>query len=244
MAETWRRLKVDAGVLHQPGCANTEIRNLGYLQQALYCYRKACTLDPDDENAQWDRALLSIEIGDLRTARAAFLAILKRYPYNISALEELRPILVELSDIPRGIQLYQDAFEYYQTAYPSGAVKVPSGNEIPGGGFGEMQIIVLADFYISVNDPDNAVTTIRRGARWLQGRGEQRCWDSEPDDKEYDIEGFVRSDPKGSATEPSYPLDLNFRHRLAVARLMLGDHEEGKVTCLSPLPGVGDSRRI
>lgn len=203
-------------------------RNLGYMQQALYCYRKACTLDPGDINAQWDRAFLAKEIGDLHTARTAFLAILKRYPHNVSALEELRPILVELSDIPRGIQLYQEAFEYYQEINPYGTVEDSPENDFSGGGFGDMQIIVLADFYNSVGDPERAVTTIRRGARWLKGRGEQRHWDNEVDDREFDIEGFTRGG-QSTTSGSSYPLDVNFRHRLAVARLMLGDHDEGKV---------------
>ncbi|KAF8575754.1 TPR-like protein [Ramaria rubella] len=206
----------------------TDSRNLGFFQQALYCYRKACTLDPGDVNAQWDRAFLSKEIGDLRTARTAFLAILKRYPHDISALEELRPILVELSDVPRGIDLYQAAFEHYQEAFPSGKAQDASGNEIPGGGFGDMQIIVLADFYNSVADPEKALTTIRRGARWLQGRSEQRYWDNEVDDREYDLEGYTRLGSQPVAVS-SYPLDLNFRHRLAVARLMLGEYEEGQL---------------
>lgn len=199
------------------------------MQQGLYCYRKACILDPGDVNAQWDRAFLSKEIGDLQTARTAFLAILKQYPHDINALEELRPILVELSDIPRGIQLYQEAFEYYQALHPSGTAQGASGNVIAGGGFGDMQLIVLADFYNSVGDPERAVTTIRRGARWLQGRSDQRHWENEVDDREYDVEGFTRSSQDATESEHSYPLDINFRHRLAVARLMLGDHEEGKV---------------
>lgn len=200
------------------------------MQQTLYCYQKACTLDPGNVTAQWDRAFLSKEIGDLRAARTAFLAILKQYPHDISALEELRPILVELSDIPRGIQLYQDAFEYYQKVNPSGVARDTAGYEIPCGDFSDMQIIVLADFYNSVGDPDRAVTTIRRGARWLQGRGEQRHWDNELDDREFDVEGFSRGQPSSAVSGPFYPLDINFRHRLAVARLMLGDHEEGKVS--------------
>jgi general transcription factor 3C polypeptide 3 (transcription factor C subunit 4) len=200
------------------------------MHQALYCYRKACTLDPGDVNAQWDRASLSKEIGDLRTARTAFLAILKQYQHDINALEELRPILVELSDMSRGIQLYQEAFEYYQETNPSGTSRDVTGTDVLGSGFGDMQIIVLADFYNSVVDPERAVTTIRRGARWLQGRSEQRHWDNEVDDREFDVEGYARGQQKSTAPAVSYPLDINFRHRLAVARLMLGDHEEGKVS--------------
>jgi len=197
----------------------------------LYCYRKACTLDPTDVNAQWDRASLSKELGDYRTAKAAFTAILKQYPHDISALEEIRPILVELSEIPRGIELYQGAFEFYQERYSSGVAQDATGNDIPGGGFGDIHIIVLADFYNSINDPEKAITTIRRGARWLQGRAEERFWDNEPDDREFDLPNFIRRVQENQMAITRYPLDINFRHRLAVSRLMLGDYEEGKVCC-------------
>jgi general transcription factor 3C polypeptide 3 (transcription factor C subunit 4) len=162
-------------------------------------------------------------------AKTAFLAILKRYPHNISALEEIRPILIDLSEVPRGIALYQEAFDYYQETFPTGKAPDGSGGEVPGGGFGDMQIIILADFYNSVGDPEKTITTIRRGARWLQGRADQRHWDSEADDREFDISGITREDQTAMQQDVGYSLDLNFRHRLAVARLMLGDHEEGKV---------------
>jgi len=34
-----------------------------------------------------------------------------------------------------------------------------------------MHILVLADSYNSITKYHNAITTIRRGSRWLQGRG-------------------------------------------------------------------------
>ena len=40
---------------------------LGYNQQALYCYGKVYNLDPSNLNALWDRATLAKEIGELKT---------------------------------------------------------------------------------------------------------------------------------------------------------------------------------
>ena len=48
--------------LHSYNC-----RELGFIQQALYCYRKLSTLDPTNVDALWDRASLAKESGDLRT---------------------------------------------------------------------------------------------------------------------------------------------------------------------------------
>jgi general transcription factor 3C polypeptide 3 (transcription factor C subunit 4) len=42
-------------------------RDLGFTQQALYCYRKLHSLDPANVDALWDRASLAKETGDLRT---------------------------------------------------------------------------------------------------------------------------------------------------------------------------------
>ena len=42
-------------------------RELGFNQQALYCYTKLYSLDPDNVDALWDRATLAREMHDLRT---------------------------------------------------------------------------------------------------------------------------------------------------------------------------------
>lgn len=206
-------------------------RGFGFLQQALYCFRKACSLNPHDVNAQWERAVVAKELGDLRTAKTSLLSILKRSPHDVGVLEELRPVLVELSEVPFGLELYQKAFDFYQTSYPNGKAIDASGVEIPGGGFNEIHIIILADFYNSVHNPEKTIHTVRRGARWLQGRLDQRFWDNEGDDREFDFPGYPRQDKTALINDVSYPLDINLRHRLAIARFMLGDHEEGKVRC-------------
>ena len=42
-------------------------KELGYNQQALYCYGKIYSLDPTNVSALWDRASLAKEINDLKT---------------------------------------------------------------------------------------------------------------------------------------------------------------------------------
>lgn len=144
-------------------------------------------------------------------------------------LEELRPILIEGNTIDVCATLHQDAFEHYQELYPTGVGADPdTGQEIPGGGFDLLHILVLADSYNSIKKYQNAISTIRRGSRWLQGRGSQSYWDACEDDREFDIVGsaVIRS---GTVAQGMYELDLNARHRLAVSRIKLGDVEEGQV---------------
>ncbi|KAJ7848411.1 hypothetical protein B0H13DRAFT_2361910 [Mycena leptocephala] len=207
---------------------------MGYPQQALYCWAKGYHIDPNNVAALWDRAMLAKELGDLRTTRIAFLGILERFPHDLNILSELRTVLVDLGDLPTCATIFQEAFEYYRTTFPSGVGRsAASGLEVPGAGFALLEILVLADLYNTLDEHERAVDVIRKGARWLQGRSEQNShWDLCGDDREYDCESaaIVRAIEAVDEVEPGYyELDVNARHRLAIARIKMGDMEEGKV---------------
>ncbi|KAF8815220.1 hypothetical protein BYT27DRAFT_7249306 [Phlegmacium glaucopus] len=154
--------------------------------------------DPSNVDALWDRAPLAKEIGDFRTA----LAILKRFPYDLTVRRELHTILVELSDLSTCATLLRDALTHYITIYPSGQGKdSASGLVIPAGGFSQMDLLLLADLYNVLGQHERAIETIRRGTRLGEG---------------------------GPVQAGKFILDPNARHRLAVARIKMGDVEEGK----------------
>ncbi|KAI0766969.1 TPR-like protein [Trametes elegans] len=206
-------------------------RSLGYNQQALYCYAKMYHLDPTNVNAMWDRASLAKDIGDLKTARSTMLTMLKRLPHHLPVLDELRPILIELSDFALCADLFQRAFDHYHATFSSGrGVDSETGAEVPGGGFGLMHLLVLADLYNTLGEYSKAIDTIRRGCRWLQGRAAQKFWDACEDDREWDSPDVaVQRGSEGEVQPGMYPLDVNARHRLAIARIKGGDVEEGKM---------------
>ncbi|KAI0269808.1 TPR-like protein [Gloeopeniophorella convolvens] len=206
-----------------------ESRYMGFNQQALYCYGKVHSLDNSNLSALWDRAALAKEIGDNRTARSSLLALLKRVPHDLAVLEELRPILVDLSELSLCAELYGAAFTHYSTVVPTGrSVDPHTGREVPGGGYGLMEILVLADLYNTLGDHEKAIHVIRSGCRWLQGRGAQKLWDSCEDDREYDESDWRAGNARERELLPGkYPLDVNARHRLAVARIKTGDVKEG-----------------
>ncbi|KAL5525422.1 TFC4 [Sanghuangporus sanghuang] len=223
-------------------------RDAGQAQQALYCLAKTMRLDPANFDAIWDRASLAKEVGDLPAARNSYLAMLKRFPHDTGILTELRHILIESGDLKLCAKLYQDAFDHFTSTYPEGKVSEPVSKvidpaltstadvipETPQAFFGEfslMDILVLADLYNSLGWYDRCIKTIRAGCRWSQGRSKQKYWDTCPDDREYDVEGFVRSDDEDNLAikQGFYPLDINARHRLAIARLKLGDFAEGRM---------------
>ncbi|KAI0696177.1 TPR-like protein [Cytidiella melzeri] len=210
-------------------------RQQGHHQQTLYCFRKLCQLDPDNVGALWDRASLAKEVGDLRTARHAFMSILRRIPNDLSVLAELRPILIELSDLDQCASLFQEAFDHYQATFPSG--QVPQVEPSAGGnpvGFDMMEILVLSDLYNTTGKYERAVETVRRGCRWLQGRASQKFWDAIEDDREWDLPTGPNGESSrivadGEIQPGMYNLDVNARHRLAIARIRLGDVAEGKM---------------
>ncbi|KZT05046.1 TPR-like protein [Laetiporus sulphureus 93-53] len=202
---------------------------LGLNQQALYCYGKAYRLDATAVDVLWDRAMLAKEVGELKIARDTFLMILKRYPHDLTVLDEIRPILIELSDLERCASLFEACFAHYQSAFPTGlGYDHRAEKEVPGGGFGLMQLLVLADLYNTLGQYEKAIETIRNGCRWLQGRSQQRFWDVCEDDREYDVIEGLRG-TEGALQPGMYPLDVNARHRLAVSRIKMGDIEEGKI---------------
>ncbi|KAH7927002.1 TPR-like protein [Leucogyrophana mollusca] len=220
-AEEWDRL------------AN-QSRDLGYNQQALYCYSKLYSLDPTNVDALWGRASLAKEMCDLRTARHSYLAILKHVPHNITVLTELRPILIELSELALCASLYQDALSHHQTIRPLGHAIDPELNDASTSAtFGFIEILVLADLYNTMREHERAIDTIRRGCRWLQGRASQKFWDMCEDDREYDLpneDGDTGVPQRLGDVQPGmYPLDVNARHRLAIARIKLGEVDEGKM---------------
>ncbi|KAG6863908.1 hypothetical protein C0991_002154, partial [Blastosporella zonata] len=221
-------------------------RDQGYNQQALYCYRKVYSLDPTNVDALWDRASLAKETGDMKTARNAFLAILKRFSHDLTVLAELRTILIELSELSTCATLFQQAFAHYQMAYPSGrGMDLTSNTEISGGGFGLMELLVLADLHNTLGEHENAIDVIRKGSRWLQGRADQKYWDACDDDREYDMPETPQRlgvGEHGNVEPGRFPLDINARHRLAVARIKMGEIDEGKVNYLVlPSYSVSDS---
>ncbi|PBK91165.1 TPR-like protein [Armillaria gallica] len=170
-----------------------------------------------------DRATLAKDTGDLRTVASCL--ILDSAPRLTTILAELRTILIELSDLTTCTSLFQQAFDHYQQLYPSGRGPSPSSTgEIAGGGYGLMEVLVLADLYNTLGEYESAIDVIWKGCRWLLGRADQRYWDVCDDDREYDLPDVNMPRRAGGTIDPGrYPLDVNARHRLAIARIKMGE---------------------
>jgi general transcription factor 3C polypeptide 3 (transcription factor C subunit 4) len=106
-----------------------------------------------------------------------------------------------------------------------------------------MEVLCLTDLYNTLGQHERAIEAIKRGCRWLQGRGSEKFWDFCEDDREFDLakplngantgaglgEVVTHREREGDLRPGWYPLDVNARHRLAIARIKMGDVDEGKV---------------
>jgi general transcription factor 3C polypeptide 3 (transcription factor C subunit 4) len=86
-------------------------------------------------------------------------------------------------------------------------------------------VLALVDMLLNIEKLEEGVEVIRRGQRWLQGRGDQKYWDTFDDDREYA--------PDSSEAEEAFELDVNLRHRLALLRLRLGHDDDAFVSRFS-----------
>ena len=94
-----------------------------------------------------------------------------------------------------------------------------------------MDLLLLADLYNVLGQHERAIETIQRGTQWLQGRADQKYWDLCEDNRKYDrIDWPARSNfgEGGSVLAGNFDMDPNTCHWLAVARIKMGDIEEGK----------------
>ncbi|KAG8836046.1 transcription factor TFIIIC subunit tfc4 [Serendipita sp. 399] len=209
------------------------------VHQALYCYRKACKLNPDSIEANWEYAVACKEMGNHQEAISSLKVILDKQPNNMLAIDEILPLTSQQRDFETAIKLLQGALEYYQREYPDG----PPGAEVDGESpeneervtpapLQDYHVVALADCLIAVQRYDKAIKVIRSGARWLQHRRNEPHLDLLPDDREFDGDAIERTEDDITLYEDEMPvekhhLDVNFRHRLARARIMNGDIKEG-----------------
>ncbi|CUA75319.1 General transcription factor 3C polypeptide 3 [Rhizoctonia solani] len=195
-------------------------REIGSMEQAVYCYRNAARLDKTNPDILWDYAFCLRESGQTQKAIKTYESILQILPHDLTVLTQLRGLLVQTGDLARAKEYYWAAFEHYISSTPRPAVSdVPIDMVIDpllapiapppiaesASGFGTREIATLADLLSGLGEHARAVEVVIRGAGWL---------------------GQVPTGADEAAIGEG--LDVNLRMRLAVAKLRLGAIEAGK----------------
>ncbi|CAJ0749398.1 2726_t:CDS:10, partial [Entrophospora sp. SA101] len=185
------------------------------VHQAIYCFSKAIRCDPND-------------------AIDGFTGLLEKVPHDMNILREISKIHVQTSEIPKAIELYLDAYSYYQNRpfYEDAEAE---------GSFGYSEINIMAELYMLINDFGGAIEFIKCGVRWLQGREDETWWNNVSDDREYDedenanrkdnsfILAGARRQGVFSSGGSNAPLPLELRIKLGISRICMDELEEGKL---------------
>ncbi|KAI5479718.1 transcription factor TFIIIC complex subunit Sfc4 [Pseudohyphozyma bogoriensis] len=201
-------------------------RDIGLLQQAIYCFSQAIKGDKTDVDSMWDRAVLLKMSGSVKQAATAFTALLAIHPHDPGVLRELAPLLASQSAYQKASDLYLSAFNYFRQIQPH----VTSPEQISS--FGIIDLESLADFLLVQKEYEKVAWVIKVGVRWLQGREREEGWDVLGDDREFDLvrkerDGWER-DARFLEEAMVYELDVRLRLRLGIARLKMGKVDEAQ----------------
>jgi len=214
----------------------------GYYQQAQYCLSKAISSSREKDRVDvidimWERCKLFEEMNEPRKAAFSYMNMLHYRPQNQSIIRQLIPLLFRLNMIEKAIEILQNCEEWNMEAFPDPLLDPAMMDESVApdvrNTYDSNEVVTLADLLLRANRPQEALHTVRRGARWLDGRGSEVFWnDVTADDREFDEsrEEEARQGDYGRRVElaPIHYLDPEFRFQLAVARARLGDTKEAK----------------
>ncbi|KAJ9118638.1 hypothetical protein QFC22_003858 [Naganishia vaughanmartiniae] len=217
----------------------------GHRQQALYCMKRAVAVDPNDVNVLWEQAMMAKEFGEDEQALKSFRRLLQISPHDMNILAEMPPLFASANAIQEGAQLFEAAMDYHIRTFPDGPSAETQPRQTTNTTTNSMTldfIISLADFKILLHEYEDVINIIRKGQRWLSGRSREIYWDMEVDDREFDPPGTTRQShshpdvrglPGGADGQETisggYEMDINLRHRLAIARLKLGNDYDANI---------------
>ncbi|WRT64759.1 uncharacterized protein IL334_001693 [Kwoniella shivajii] len=215
--ETWRSLAYD-------------FKQNGHQDQCVYCLRKALKHGTEDTELLWE--LGSIYVAQRQKSRASdvFKKLIKSDPAfvrDFDIMMEFHQVLIETNQRSLIVQVMRETFDWHIATFSSPDDHRPVGHN----SMTIERVLQLVDEFLFLDDLDQALEIVRKGQRWLQGRRNQKQWDTFSDDREYDPPGTIRTtnDGKDSDESEGFAMDIQLRHKLALIRLRLGDDEEALI---------------
>jgi general transcription factor 3C polypeptide 3 (transcription factor C subunit 4) len=215
-------------------CARFALEETGslrskYLLNAEFCYAAAIRADPRDMDARYRKAAVCIERGKIGPAISDYKVVLSRQPHDRYILRRLAELFIDQDQVESAIHLYKESIAHFK-----------SSSSQPDQTFGWTDVDTYITLYEHGAQYDTAMQELGSLARWLLGRGEEEFWDDiTGDDCEWDADDsrrrFVPSFCPGRYPDFSYGngLPLEFRVKLGVYRLHLGNREEAFGSSLS-----------
>ncbi|KIY33595.1 general transcription factor 3C polypeptide 3 (transcription factor C subunit 4) [Cryptococcus gattii E566] len=203
-----------------------EFKEIGHLEQSVYCLRKALKCEPDQIDLLWDLGAIYRIQGQKTRGCNVFRAMLQIEPElanNLEFTSTFHPLLVSMNLRGLAAQTARRGFDYQITTYPSPSQRPRVPDASPPMTY--ENIITLIDDLLALEEYEDALVVVKQGQRWLQGRAEQKGWDTMDDDREYDPPGTIREEVESEGFE----MDVGMRHRLALSRIKLDDIHEANI---------------
>ncbi|KAI2470582.1 TPR-like protein [Annulohypoxylon bovei var. microspora] len=202
----------------------------GLTDEAILSYSQALKIENSHRPARHGRAALSLEMGHLRKAVGDYTYLLGSCAFDIYALRGLAEGCVLLADTGKARWANQPgiAIESYRrcvTHFRENGLDI----RYP---FDWQDIKIFVELLAYVRQFKNAIHELRSLSRWLLTRSDEVFWDSQNDDREWDVHNSRRlelerfQDGKYPASSYGKGLPLEMRTKLAVYRLKLGQEDE------------------
>lgn len=85
--------------------------DLEHYRQAIYCFSRVISLNNEEWESVYRRALLYKRMGQIRKALNGFEKLYENNPYDSNILRELAILNVDYNRVPEAIKLYMDVYE-------------------------------------------------------------------------------------------------------------------------------------
>jgi general transcription factor 3C polypeptide 3 (transcription factor C subunit 4) len=200
-----------------------------YLLNAEFCYAAAIRAEPANLEARYCKAGVCAERGKLGPAISDYKFILTRQPHDLNILRRLAELFIDQNEPGAGIELYKESIAHFK-----------SSSSQSGQVFDWSDLDTYVTLYEHEARYDIAIQELRSLARWMLGRGTEGFWDEVlGDDREWDLDNERRAlvssfdCEKFPITSYGSGLPLEFRIKLGVYRLHLGNREEAFASFLS-----------
>lgn len=189
------------------------------LSDVLYCYSRVCHIEPHNFNIRYQRAGVYRELGHTGKAAVEYERILRERPHNTRALRHLAEIYIDLHEVPRAIELWEESVDHYLSTEPQNTK------------FSWNEVNIYVELFSISGQPDLGLQALKMLARWLLGRKDDDFWDNfEDDDREWDpndsprrikTDGYIPG--KWPADSYGLGLPLELRIKMGLFRLKMGD---------------------
>ena len=187
------------------------------LSQVLYCWSRVLALDSRNTNARKQRLAIYLEQDRWLKACKECAKILRINPKDLDCLHQHADLCAKLNRSRDSKDAFEKTFDRYKAEDPSAAM----------GELSFFDLNVYLDMICNRREWEEGLKVLKKNARWLCGRKDDKIWDDlGDDDREWDVEDHPRRDAvpgfqSGGSGSEQYDLPLEIRAKMGIFRLRM-----------------------